>query len=117
MSYIEREALLKDISETVIFSVKGGAELPTAEMRGANKVINRIKSAPAADVVEVRHGHWYFVEYEYFSCSEFGKSYYNGCDSTCEAKEKLRNGEYHNYCPNCGADMRGNESEGEIKND
>ena len=51
--YIEREALLQDISETVLFSVRGGAELPTPEMRGANKVIDRIKSAPTADVVEV----------------------------------------------------------------
>ena len=51
--YIEREALLKDIGETVLFSVRGGAKLPTPEMRGANKVIDRIKSAPTADVVEV----------------------------------------------------------------
>ena len=51
--YIEREALLKNISETVLFSVRGGAELPTPEMRGSNKVIDRIKSAPTADVVEV----------------------------------------------------------------
>ena len=51
--YIEREALMKDIGETVLFSVRGGAKLPTPEMRGANKVKDRIKSAPAADVVEV----------------------------------------------------------------
>ena len=51
--HVEREALLQDISETVLFTVRGGAELPTPEMRGANKVIDRIKSAPAADVVEV----------------------------------------------------------------
>ncbi len=51
--YIERGALLKDIGETVLFSVRGGAETPTAEMRGARKVISRIKDAPTADVVEV----------------------------------------------------------------
>ena len=50
--YISRDALLQDISETVLFSVRGNAELPTAEMRGARKVIDRIKSVPAADVVE-----------------------------------------------------------------
>ena len=105
--YIEREALLQDIGETVLFSVRGGAKLPTPEMRGSNKVIDRIKSAPTADVVEVRHGEWFFTEYKYFSCSECGESYYNGCDSTFEAKERLRKGEYHNYCPNCGAKMDG----------
>ncbi len=50
--YIEREDLLKDIDETVVFTVRKGVYLPTAEMRGANKVIDRIKSAPVADVVE-----------------------------------------------------------------
>lgn len=49
--YIEREALLKDISESVVFTVRG--DKPSLEIRGANKVINRIKSAPTADVVEV----------------------------------------------------------------
>lgn len=49
--YIEREALLKDISESVVFTVRGNR--PSLEIRGANKVIDRIKSAPTADVVEV----------------------------------------------------------------
>lgn len=48
--YIEREALLKDISESVVFTVRG--DKPSLEIRGANKVIDRIKSAPAADVVD-----------------------------------------------------------------
>lgn len=51
--YIEREKLLKDISETVVFTVRKGTPLPTTEMRGANKVIDQIKSAPTADVVKV----------------------------------------------------------------
>lgn len=49
--YIEREALLKDISESVVFTVRG--DKPSLEIRGANKVIDRIKSAPTADVVEI----------------------------------------------------------------
>lgn len=51
--YIEREALLEDIGETVVFTVRNDVKLPTSEMRGANKVIDRIKSAPTAAVVEV----------------------------------------------------------------
>lgn len=54
--YIEREALLKDISESVVFSVR--KEQPLLEIRGANKITDRIKAAPAADVVEVVHGEW-----------------------------------------------------------
>ena len=49
--YIEREALLEDISESVVFTVRKGQ--PSAEIRGANKVIDRIKAAPTADVVKV----------------------------------------------------------------
>ena len=51
--YIEREALLQDIGETVVFTVRKGTPFPNAEMRGANKVIDRVKSAPTADVVKV----------------------------------------------------------------
>ena len=51
--YIEREKLLQDISECVVFTVRKGTPLPNAEMRGANKVIDRVKSAPTADVVKV----------------------------------------------------------------
>lgn len=49
--YIEREALFMDLSETLIFSGRPGEA--SAEVRGANKVISRIKNAPIADVVEV----------------------------------------------------------------
>lgn len=49
--YIEREALLQDIEESVLFTVRPG--YPSAEIRGANKITDRIKSAPTADVVEV----------------------------------------------------------------
>jgi hypothetical protein len=49
--YIERKALLEDISESVVFTSR--ANRPSLELRGANKIIDRIKSAPTADVVEV----------------------------------------------------------------
>ena len=99
--YIEREALLKDIGETVLFSVRGGAELPTPGMRGSNKVIDRIKSAPTADVVEVRHGEWekhtnsHLYWYKCSICGDYPPRNYYGH-------------EYHSaYCPNCGAKMDG----------
>ena len=97
--YIERGALMSDIDETVIFTVREGAQLPNAEMRGANKVIDRIKAASAADVVEVRHGEWgdtgdfqLDTIYSGWKCSE--------CDFIyCGGK--------FNYCPHCGAKMDG----------
>ncbi len=129
--YIDRDKLMENIDETVLFSVKGGAHLPTPEMRGANKVKDRIMSAPAADVVEVRHGEWVLTAHE-----ESANYRWN---VTAECSEcHLEKGEIYagffldfprdiarmvllhsaktvkldNYCPNCGAKMDG-KGEGE----
>ena len=48
---ISRSAVLVDISESVVFSGRSGET--SAEMRGAHKVTDRIKAAPAVDAVEV----------------------------------------------------------------
>ncbi|MGN0504370.1 MAG: hypothetical protein ACI4HJ_04910 [Ruminococcus sp.] len=87
--YIEREALLKDNSESIIFSAK---ELQNnSEIKGANKVIDRIKAAPTADVQEVKHGKWNKNGYGR-GCSECDYTYFS-------------NGGLLNYCPHCGAKM------------
>lgn len=68
-----------------------------------------LDDTPLADVREVKHGEWIIVEYEYLTCKECGHYHYTGCESTAEAKEKLKNGEVPNFCPNCGAAMRKEE--------
>lgn len=50
--YIEREALLEDIEKSVVISTRSEDEA-NAELRGVRKILDRIKSAPTADVVEV----------------------------------------------------------------
>lgn len=65
---------------------------------GARKLM---EEAPAADVVEVKHGKW-----------ELGKS---GCSyfcSSCELWAFPREAEQWKFCPNCGAKMDG-ERKGE----
>ena len=52
-------------------------------------------------------GHWCIIEYEFFTCSECGHYHWNSCDSTAEAKERLAKGDAPNFCPNCGAKMKG----------
>ena len=64
-----------------------------------------ISGMPAADVAPVVHGHWFFTEYEFFTCSVCGGTYYNGAESTDQAKSYLNSGNVHKYCPNCGAKM------------
>jgi len=49
--YIDADLLLKDIGESVVFTVRNAETSP--ELRGARKIIDRIKQSPTADVVEV----------------------------------------------------------------
>lgn len=87
--YIDREALLKDIEESVVFTVRSGK--PSLEIRGANAITDRIKSAPAADVEEVKHGRWIeqtAPRWKTWYCSEcktLGSPHWKRCP-VCEAK-------------------------------
>lgn len=45
MAEIDREALLHDIEQSVVYTARG--KITSAEMRGARKIIERIKCAPA----------------------------------------------------------------------
>lgn len=92
--YIERVAILRK-SEPMF----DGQKYCTAVNTGF------IYTAPAADVVEVVHGHWYVSEYEYLNCSACGGAMYTGCNSTKEAE--LLKHHWKPYCPNCGAKMDG----------
>ena len=100
--YIEREALLQTIQKDQWIGAQG-----------KDYALCDIAEQPTADVVEVRHGYWFITEYEYFTCSECGNSYYNGCESTAEAKQRMKDGFYDNYCGHCGAKMDGNLTEKE----
>lgn len=55
--------------------------------------------APAADVVEVKHGEWSFV----------GSDRWNDCFQ-CSACGKMAMDD-SNYCPNCGAKMDGRKGD------
>ena len=99
--YIDREALLQDIEQSVVFSARTGTV--SAEMRGARKIVDRIRNAPAADVAPVKHGKWIEVQKEniwndivpVLECSACGK-YTVGTRGIMTKS---------NYCPNCGAKM------------
>ncbi|MBR2502717.1 MAG: hypothetical protein IKB62_01185 [Oscillospiraceae bacterium] len=92
--YIEAEKLID------IFNAKGdmATGTPKAVFYNAAKIVDTL---PAADVVEVKHGHW-------------GKSFDNGAQmhecSVCGARVVKGVYEYENpnkYCYRCGAKMDG----------
>lgn len=49
--YIDREALLYDIEQSVVYTARG--KITSAEMRGARKIIERIKCAPAVEPIYI----------------------------------------------------------------
>lgn len=82
--YIEREALLAEYER-----------LHTGEPGRARKLI---AEAPAADVVEVKHG-WWVKDGDFLICLN--------CESEINIKNSLGVENRKNYCPNCGARMDG----------
>ena len=83
--YIEREAAVESFM----------SEFPDAHY--PSWYAEKLKELPTADVAEVRHGEW--IKYPHNSgiyCSR------------CRHKRRYKDAN-DNYCPNCGADMRGVE--------
>ena len=109
--YIEREALLVLIEEawenariqSSTFAKRSGKTLWHGIFSGINYCRNRLLEAPAADVVEVRHGRWEEAEDDYFGlyiikCSECREEW---CFEVDDDVKDLN----YNYCPHCGAKM------------
>jgi hypothetical protein len=94
--YINREELLKDINDSVRFSTRNGV---SAEIRGAHKIVDRIYSAPTADVVEVVHGEWEIVDSDL--------DWVDGKCSACGYTDCFYESGFYKYCPDCGAKMDG----------
>ena len=75
----------------------------------AKKAIRVVKNAPTIDAVPVKRGEW--VEYPYCLCYEGALTEEDIACSSCGAVFNVIDNctETFKYCPNCGADMRGEE--------
>lgn len=95
--YIERAALLHKFNIDDMMNVNG-------TLISLNDARQTIENAPAADVVEVRHGVWWEYGRENRWLRDDGKTVFMQCS---ECREPLvRNFfESAHYCPNCGAKM------------
>ncbi len=63
-------------------------------------IIKALKDAPAADVVEVKHGDW--IPHEHVSRSPYARNY----DCSACGNSPIETGD---YCNKCGAKMEGGE--------
>lgn len=108
--YIEREALYNGLVKaySVLRNMCLGLYMDSQEdARRAERFqpmlnaflycIRKVKSVPAVDVVEVKHGEWIYGDFDIPHCSECGN-------------EVLPN-QISKFCPNCGAKMDGERRE------
>ena len=97
--YIEREALLNDLENSIVISCKT-ENIPQVQ-RVLSKIINCIKDHPTADAAEVRHGKW-LTRYIYNSLSDGTQVRWDAKScSICMHTQSCVN----DYCPACGAKM------------
>ena len=108
--YIEREALKEDLKESYdrlraiydSLTYDEDKQICAGQLTTFTEAILRVKDAPAADVVEVRHGRWEAWmpdkngETREFICT--------GCRFMVEMSWKQKECDYE-WCPYCGCKM------------
>ena len=109
MEYIEREIF---INNELIPLVKTLDLCHPKQKKGVLMAISKLKEAPTANVVEIRHGEWVKDRATIkCSCCGFGmfQDGYFFMDGECFS---TNNDKYTpNYCPHCGAKMDGKDGE------
>lgn len=70
-----------------------------------NDIRDNLENIPTVDAVPVKHGKWIHRGCGIFACSKCGK----GVGLNVYTGEKAS--ETFKWCPNCGADMRGEEND------
>ena len=99
--YIDREELMKFPIRRNHYDKEHGNK---HFIYGIETVLEYAKNLPAADVTQVRHGHWIYHPDDLFPNDSTQECSY------CHAEESLTL--YNeNYCPNCGARMDEEASE------
>lgn len=104
--YISREEAIEWLYDNSNLPIDSGTARAywTRVVQIKDALIRHIKTIPAADVVEVRHGEWNEEEYPFCNvCMNCGLV----IDRTCI---KYNSGKL-NLCPNCGAKMDGGKHE------
>ena len=114
---IDREALLHDIEQSVVYTVR--EKITSAEMRGAHKVIERIKCAPAVhEPTKSEFKHMAAqLGYEQVVHGRWIRPHWKNSDYCCDCSKCGGEAMHREYqwnkkgiypiCPNCGAKMGG----------
>ena len=108
--YIEREAVSNEIDDTTWYHIScqknlaEGAACEADALYKATDIYNVIKSAPIADVQEIKHGEWKSFDSE---DTLYGSYYCSACAHGQDIGMVIPLTTEFKYCPNCGAKMDG----------
>ena len=96
--YIDRESVLEIIRKQSVGTYRGVPSYPDE----ISRMFREVSKIHAADVAPVVRSEWEILAddsgNEYMRCKQCGEEFYDGDNDTVDTK--------HNFCPNCGADMR-----------
>lgn len=116
--YISRETAVKKLQMQLLdleADQDKGEYSELCENRGARDALDGaiydIRTLKPADVQPVKHGEWDFQGYQLFKCTNCKEIF---TQNQLEAMQNHINQEeftFPNFCPNCGADMRGDTNE------
>lgn len=106
--YISREAVMSkcdDIWNNADETTQTGVDT----INTIDEITDFIESLPTADVQPVKRGRWDFRGYQLFKCTNckeiFTQNQLEAMQNHIDQEEFT----FPNFCPNCGADMRGGE--------
>lgn len=107
--YIEREALIEKLQEVEIGFRHCGVGIASALASGVRAAIEKTKSLPTADVVEVKHGEWSKDQEDVYWGNHLIKRYCSICGGR-PYYDRIRDTFILTpYCPYCGAKMDGKD--------
>ena len=102
--YIEKAAILSKCEE-MWNNADETTQTGVDTINAVDRITDLIEAMPAADVQPVKRGRWIEDDNCFHHCSECKENTIRDIDDYgCECGEFLTD-----YCPNCGADMRGDE--------
>lgn len=68
---------------------------------------DEVDGIPAADVQPVKRGRWDFQGYQLFKCTNCNEMFTQNQLEAMQNHKDCEECAFPNYCPNCGANMRG----------
>lgn len=99
--YINADTVIQALRETI--DRCKDSESFTRTVRAAENMILIIDRTPAADVVEVKHGEWIDGNRQTWN----GTYWFIYCSECLHERKDCNHDNDTPFCPNCGADMRG----------